>query len=97
VVPAVHEPLPSQLPAVVSCPLLHAGLPHEVLLSGNRHAPVDASQPVAPQAPPVGLHAAAQQVPVPARPHTPLVHWSFAVQAPAVSLSAHAAAPGAGQ
>jgi len=97
VVPLPHAPPPLQVPAVVSWAPLHEGLPHEVLLPGNTHAPVDASQPVAPQAPPAGMHVDPQQSPVPAMPHTPLLHWSFAVQAPAVSLGAHAAAPGAGQ
>jgi len=97
VVPLAHAPLPSQVPAVVSWPPAHDGLLHEVLLPGNTHAPVEASQPAAPQVPPAGLHAAVQQAPVPARPHTPLVHWSFAVHAPVASLGAHAAAPGAGQ
>jgi len=75
----------------------HEGEPHEVPLTGNTHAPVDAAQPVAPQAPPTVPHAAAQQSPVPSTPHTPLVHWSFAVHAPVATFRAHATAPGAGQ
>jgi len=92
-VPVVlHAPAPLQ-PNVVRV------LPeHEVLQSvvepGNTHAPAPL-QPVAPQVPPMGLHAAVQQLPEPATPQTLLVHWSFPVHAPPLPRSVVHVPPGA--
>jgi len=54
-------------------------VPHAVEALGKTQAPL-ASQSVAPQTPPVGLHDIAQQwLPVPPTPQTPAAHWSFAL------------------
>jgi hypothetical protein len=59
------------------------------VLSGNTQAPV-ASQPVAPQIPPVGLHAAVQQLPDPVVPQTPDVQALLAEQVPpGAALATH--------
>jgi hypothetical protein len=89
-VDVVHVPVPLQV-LVVSCPLLQDDGAHWVPLAGKTHAPVPGLHPVAPQAPPMGEQAAVQQLPVPAVPQTPLVHWSFAVHVvPTPSLEMHA-------
>ena len=75
----LHTPEPLQVPREVSWPLVH--VPPQLVPFGETQAPV-ASQSVAPQVPPDGLHAAAQQcVPVPEVPQKLLVQWAFAVQA----------------
>jgi hypothetical protein len=82
---SAHAPLPLHvLPRLPVAPQL-------VLLPGNTHAPV-ASQSVAPHAPPIGLHVAAQQcVPVPATPQLfGMLHWSFELHAaPALPFATH--------
>jgi hypothetical protein len=72
-VPGVQLPAPLQVPAVVNTEFLHDVEPHTTALPGKTHCPVP-SHAVAPQAPEVA-QAAAQQLPVPAVPHTPVVHW----------------------
>lgn len=68
----MQVPKPLQPVDVVSVPLLHEVGAHEVPLGGKMQSPV-VSQPVAPQAPPVG-HATLQQFPVPDTPHVPVAH-----------------------
>jgi hypothetical protein len=70
--PVEHEPSLLQVPAAVSIPAAHTGPPHAVLDPGYSHEPSE-PHPVAPHVPPV-LHAAEQQLPVPAVPQTPLAH-----------------------
>jgi hypothetical protein len=70
--PVLHAPEPSQVPPAVSMPFAHAGWPHERPGAGYLHAPAE-SQPLAPHVPPV-VHAAAQQLPAPVVPQTPLAH-----------------------
>jgi hypothetical protein len=72
--------------AAMNCPLLHEAPPHAVLFEGKTHAP-EPLQLVAPQLPPVGLHAAVQQFPVPAMPQTLLVHCAFPVHPVPAPLS----------
>jgi hypothetical protein len=77
VVPPAQVPAPLHEAPVVSCP--DAQTVQDVVFPGKAHAPLG-SQSVAPQVPPVGLHAAVQQrEPVPPMPQTPLVHWSIAL------------------
>jgi hypothetical protein len=77
-VPALHVPVPLQVPDGVSTPLLQDAAPQLVPAGGNAHVPV-VVQSVAPHVPPIGLHVIAQQcVPVLDVPQTPLAHWSFA-------------------
>jgi hypothetical protein len=85
-VPAVQPPALLHVPAGVSDEPEHDAVPHDVELVGNTHAPLEL-QPVAPHVPAVGLHALAQQLPLPARPHTLLVHWLLPVHAPVTSLA----------
>ena len=90
-VPGAQVPAPLHV-LVVSMPPAHASVPHPVPL-GKEHVPVTL-QSVAPHAPPVGLHVAAQQwvpgPPSPIVPHWPLVHWSVAVHtAPAACFGTH--------
>ena len=72
--PAAHEPARHVEACVSIEPVQDAGA-HVVDEEGKTHAP-DVSQPVAPQVLPTGEHAAAQQLPVPETPQTPLVHWA---------------------
>ncbi len=83
--PGAHTPVPSQEAAVVSWPLLHDAVPHEVPLPGYTQAP-ETVQPVAPQAPPA-VQAAAQQLPEPFTPQAPLLHCASPVQVAPLGLS----------
>ncbi len=76
-VPGVQAPWPSHPPAGVSVEPAQLGVPHVVPRAGKTHAPAEVvSHPVAPQAPPIGLHDAPQQFPVWSVPQTPVVHAS---------------------
>ena len=83
-----HVPLPLQALSVIwSVVVLHDVAPHEVLLPGYTHAPVVIAQAVALQMGSDVLHAAVQQKPTPAIPHTPLAQLASMVQAdPVASL-----------
>jgi hypothetical protein len=70
-VPGAHVPLPSHAAGVNVFPVHEPG--QLVPDATNVHAPVPL-QPVAPHAPPMGEHAAVQQLPVPVVPQTPDVH-----------------------
>jgi hypothetical protein len=75
----VHVPEPLHV-EVVSSPPAH-DVAQVVVLPGNTHAPL-ALHPVAPHVPPVGEHAAVQQLPVPEIPQTMLAHASLLVHVP---------------
>jgi hypothetical protein len=87
VAPPVHPPLPSHWVSVVRVPFEHEiTFEHAVPVAAFWHAPVVGAQLLVSPQGGEGVQAAAQQTPF--VPHTPLVHWSAAVQvaAPVASL-----------